>query len=91
MRVYVALLAGCVLTMILGKFVLAELRKLEAPDGRSGSDGPTWHTIPRRSTPTSWAASRLYSWAAASLTFACGWRQIAGGGLLPICTCTCSP
>ena len=29
MSIYVALLAGCVLTMILGKFVLAELRKLK--------------------------------------------------------------
>ena len=30
MSIYVALLAGCVLTIILGKFVLAELRKLKA-------------------------------------------------------------
>ena len=42
MSIYVALLAGCVLTMILGKFVLAELRKLKAGQ-EIRQDGPTWH------------------------------------------------
>ena len=40
MSIYVTLLAGCVLTMILGKFVLAELRKLKAGQ-EIRQDGPT--------------------------------------------------
>lgn len=62
MSIYVALLAGCVLTMILGKFVLAELRKLKAGQ-EIRQDGPTWHNS-KAGTPTM-AASPLF-WAAAS-------------------------
>ena len=43
-------LAGCVLTMILGKFVLAELRKLKAGQ-EIRQDGPTWHNS-KAGTPT---------------------------------------
>lgn len=50
MSIYVALLAGCVLTMILGKFVLAELRKLKAGQ-EIRQDGPTWHNS-KAGTPT---------------------------------------
>ena len=62
MSIYVALLAGCVLTMILGKFVLAELRKLKAGQ-EIRQDGPTWHNS-KAGTPTM-AALPLF-WAAAS-------------------------
>ena len=50
MSIYVALLAGCVLTIILGKFVLAELRKLKAGQ-EIRQDGPTWHNS-KAGTPT---------------------------------------
>ena len=50
MSIYVALLAGCVLTIILGKFVLAELRKLKAGQ-EIRQDGPTWH-MSKQGTPT---------------------------------------
>ena len=51
MSIYViASVAGCVLTMILGKFVLAELRKLKAGQ-EIRQDGPTWHNS-KAGTPT---------------------------------------
>ena len=57
MSIYVALLAGCVLTIILGKFVLAELRKLKAGQ-EIRQDGPPG-TIPRRAPHH--GRHRLYS------------------------------
>ncbi len=62
MSIYVTLLAGCVLTMILGKFVLAELRKLKAGQ-EIRQDGPTWHNSKAGTPP--WAVLPLF-WAAAS-------------------------
>lgn len=61
MKIYViAFLAGCVLTMILGKFVLAELRKLKAGQ-EIRQDGPTWHNskagTPPWRVPHFWAAA----------------------------------
>ena len=56
MKIYViAFLAGCVLTMILGKFVLAELRKLKAGQ-EIRQDGPTWHNS-KAGLPSFWAAA----------------------------------
>ena len=72
MSIYVALLAGCVLTMILGKFVLAELRKLKAGQ-EIRQDGPTWHNS-KAGTPTM-----------GGIAFILGLRLAAdaGGGLRP--------
>lgn len=71
----IASLVGCVLTMILGKFVLAELRKLKAGQ-EIRQDGPTWHNS-KAGTPTMGGiAFILGSGIAAS---ACGWQQMVNG------------
>ncbi|MEI3331198.1 MAG: hypothetical protein V8R27_06420 [Oscillospiraceae bacterium] len=57
----IASLVGCVLTMILGKFVLAELRKLKAGQ-EIRQDGPTWHNS-KAGTPT--MGGIAFFWAAA--------------------------
>lgn len=75
MSIYVALLAGCVLTMILGKFVLAELRKLKAGQ-EIRQDGPTWHNS-KAGTPTMGGIAFILG--SGIVTFACGWRQMLAG------------
>ena len=72
MSIYVALLAGCVLTMILGKFVLAELRKLKAGQ-EIRQDGPTWHNS-KAGTPTMGGIAFILG--SGIVTFACGWQQM---------------
>ena len=75
MSIYVALLAGCVLTMILGKFVLAELRKLKAGQ-EIRQDGPTWHNS-KAGTPTMGGIAFILG--SGIVTFACGWQQMLAG------------
>ena len=75
MSIYVALLAGCVLTMILGKFVLAELRKLKAGQ-EIRQDGPTWHNS-KAGTPTMGGIAFILG--SGIVTFACGWQQMMEG------------
>ena len=70
MSIYVALLAGCVLTIILGKFVLAELRKLKAGQ-EIRQDGPTWHNS-KAGTPTMGGIAFILG--SGIVTFACGWQ-----------------
>ena len=77
MSIYVALLAGCVLTMILGKFVLAELRKLKAGQ-EIRQDGPTWHNS-KAGTPTMGGIAFILG--SGIVTFACGWQQMLAGDL----------
>ncbi len=86
MSIYVALLAGCVLTMILGKFVLAELRKLKAGQ-EIRQDGPTWHNS-KAGTPTMGGIAFILG--SGIVTFACGWQQMLDGGLRPsVCVPVC--
>ena len=76
MKIYViAFLAGCVLTMILGKFVLAELRKLKAGQ-EIRQDGPTWHNS-KAGTPTMGGIAFILG--SGIVTFACGWQQMMEG------------
>ena len=75
MSIYVALLAGCVLTIILGKFVLAELRKLKAGQ-EIRQDGPTWHNS-KAGTPTMGGIAFILG--SGIVTFACGWQQMLTG------------
>ena len=75
MSIYEALLAGCVLTMILGKFVLAELRKLKAGQ-EIRQDGPTWHNS-KAGTPTMGGIAFILG--SGIVTFACGWQQMLAG------------
>ena len=75
MSIYVTLLAGCVLTMILGKFVLAELRKLKAGQ-EIRQDGPTWHNS-KAGTPTMGGIAFILG--SGIVTFACGWQQMLAG------------
>ena len=75
MSIYVALLAGCVLTIILGKFVLAELRKLKAGQ-EIRQDGPTWHNS-KAGTPTMGGIAFILG--SGIVTFACGWQQMVNG------------
>ena len=75
MSIYVALLAGCVLTIILGKFVLAELRKLKAGQ-EIRQDGPTWH-ISKAGPPTMGGIAFILG--SGIVTFACGWQQMLAG------------
>ena len=75
MSIYVALLAGCVLTIILGKFVLAELRKLKAGQ-EIRQDGPTWHNS-KAGTPTMGGIAFILG--SGIVTFACGWQQMLAG------------
>ena len=75
MSIYVALLASCVLTMILGKFVLAELRKLKAGQ-EIRQDGPTWHNS-KAGTPTMGGIAFILG--SGIVTFACGWQQMLAG------------
>ena len=75
MSIYVTLLAGCVLTMILGKFVLAELRKLKAGQ-EIRQDGPTWHNS-KAGTPTMGGIAFILG--SGIVTFACGWQQMLTG------------
>ena len=75
MSIYVTLLAGCVLTIILGKFVLAELRKLKAGQ-EIRQDGPTWHNS-KAGTPTMGGIAFILG--SGIVTFACGWQQMLTG------------
>ena len=76
MKIYViAFLAGCVLTMILGKFVLAELRKLKAGQ-EIRQDGPTWHNS-KAGTPTMGGIAFILG--SGIVTFVCGWQQMMEG------------
>ena len=87
MSIYVALLAGCVLTMILGKFVLAELRKLKAGQ-EIRQDGPTWHNS-KAGTPTMGGIAFILGSGIADLCLRLA--ADAERGTSPICMCTCSP
>ena len=80
MSIYVALLAGCVLTMILGKFVLAELRKLKAGQ-EIRQDGPTWHHSKFREViGLSFVMGGIaFILGSGIVTFACGWQQMLAG------------
>ena len=71
----IAPLVGCVLTMILGKFVLAELRKLKAGQ-EIRQDGPTWHNS-KAGTPTMGGIAFILGSGIAA--FACGWQQMVNG------------
>ena len=71
----IASLVGCVLTMILGKFVLAELRKLKAGQ-EIRQDGPTWHNS-KAGTPTMGGIAFILGSGIAA--FACGWQQMMEG------------
>ena len=71
----IAPLVGCVLTMILGKFVLAELRKLKAGQ-EIRQDGPTWHNS-KAGTPTMGGIAFILGSGIAA--FACGWQQMING------------
>ena len=76
MSIYViASVVGCVLTMVLGKFVLAELRKLKAGQ-EIRQDGPTWHNS-KAGTPTMGGIAFILG--SGIVTFACGWRQMMSG------------
>ena len=76
MKIYViAFLAGCVLTMILGKFVLAELRKLKAGQVIP-KDGPTWHAG-KAGTPT--MGGIMFILGAGIVVFLLGWGQMLQG------------
>ena len=83
MSIYVALLAGCVLTMILGKFVLAELRKLKAGQ-EIRQDGPTWHNS-KAGTPTMGGIAFILG--SGIVTFACGWQQMLAGDFAHLYIC----
>lgn len=71
----IASLVGCVLTMILGKFVLAELRKLKAGQ-EIRQDGPTWHNS-KAGTPTMGGIAFILGSGIAA--FSCGWQQMVNG------------
>ena len=76
MSIYViASVVGCMLTMILGKFVLAELRKLKAGQ-EIRQDGPTWHNS-KAGTPTMGGIAFILG--SGIVTFACGWQQMVNG------------
>ena len=75
MSIYVALLAGCVLTMILGKFVLAELRKLKAGQ-EIRQDGPTWHNA-KAGTPT--MGGIMFILGAGVTVLVLGWQSMLAG------------
>ena len=76
MSIYViASVVGCMLTMILGKFVLAELRKLKAGQ-EIRQDGPTWHNS-KAGTPTMGGIAFILG--SGIVTFACGWQQMLTG------------
>lgn len=61
--------------MILGKFVLAELRKLKAGQ-EIRQDGPTWHNS-KAGTPTMGGIAFILGSGIAA--FACGWQQMVNG------------
>ena len=63
------------LTMILGKFVLAELRKLKAGQ-EIRQDGPTWHNS-KAGTPTMGGIAFILGSGIAA--FACGWQRMLSG------------
>ena len=76
MSIYViASVVGCMLTMILGKFVLAELRKLKAGQ-EIRQDGPTWHNS-KAGTPTMGGIAFILGSGIAA--FACGWQRMLSG------------
>ena len=76
MSIYVTLLAGCVLTIILGKFVLAELRKLKAGQ-EIRQDGPTWHNV--QGGHPHHGRHHAFILGSGIVTFACGWQQMLAG------------
>ena len=78
MSIYVALLAGCVLTMILGKFVLAELRKLKAGQ-EIRQDGPTWHNS-KAGTPT--MGGIMFILGGGVTVFVLGWDAMLRGSFV---------
>ena len=71
----IASLVGCVLTMILGKFVLAELRKLKAGQ-EIRQDGPTWHNS-KAGTPT--MGGIMFILGAGVTVFILGWSFMLEG------------
>ena len=71
----IAVLVGGVLTAILGKFVLAELRKLKAGQ-EIRKDGPTWHNS-KAGTPTMGGIAFILGSGIA--VFVCGWQRMLAG------------
>ncbi len=71
----IASAVSCVLTAVLGKFVLAELRKLKAGQ-EIRADGPTWHKS-KAGTPT--MGGIMFILAVGVTVFLCGWKQMLTG------------
>jgi len=73
--VLLALIVGFVLTLILGRFVLAELRKLKAGQ-EIREDGPKWHAG-KAGTPT--MGGIMFIIGTGITVFALGWSQMLSG------------
>ena len=71
----IAALASFVLTLILGRFVLAELRKLKAGQ-EIRQDGPTWHKS-KAGTPT--MGGIMFILGSGAVMFAAGWDDMLEG------------
>ena len=70
-----ALLAGFILTLVVGKFVLAELRKLKAGQ-EIRKEGPQWHAG-KAGTPT--MGGIMFIIGAGVVTFVTGWQSMLKG------------
>jgi phospho-N-acetylmuramoyl-pentapeptide-transferase len=72
-----ALIAGFVLTLVIGKFLIPELHKLKAGQ-EIRADGPTWHKG-KSGTPTMGGIMFILGTGVTALAF--GWRQMLSGDL----------
>ena len=70
-----ALLVGFVLTAVIGKFLIPELRKLKAGQ-EIREDGPKWHAG-KAGTPT--MGGIMFIIGSGVTVFALGWKQMLGG------------
>ena len=75
LSVLLAIAVGFVLTVVLGRFVLAELRKLKAGQ-EIREDGPKWHAG-KAGTPT--MGGIMFIIGSGITVFALGWKQMLSG------------
>ena len=75
LSVFLAVAVGFVLTVILGRFVLAELRKLKAGQ-EIREDGPKWHAG-KAGTPT--MGGIMFIIGVGITVFVLGWKQMLSG------------
>ena len=74
-QVITALIVGFVLTAIIGKFLIPELRKLKAGQ-EIREDGPKWHAG-KAGTPT--LGGIMFIIGSGAAVFAMGWKHMLGG------------